>query len=452
MFRGLLLALLALTTSGSSAIASPSANEPATSSPAADADASSSSTSSPAPAEAEAPPAKSIVLTPKKGPRPPTPATATSSASSASSASKGPVKPLRRESLGLAAALAAPDLARMPRFDEPAVPPGLADRIGGVEIPAIGGGLGPAIGWAASLADPAVVDRRRRVPLIPRPGDFGDTLRVGERFRYDVTFAGNPTGIAEASIVAREAGLYGAPDRVRLEGFARTSGVVSLLTTLTYEMHTYVDAVSGAPLDGFAVAKRTGMGRARRRETTTIYAGRGLVEIDDVRVADQTTTSKLRRRIPVDTFDSLSLMAWVRALDLEPGERARAYGLDGKTLLRVDVTSKGKSRLDPMPGIATAIGVRSDEVYELEGTISRADRWGAVIPGKKVYKMRVWVSSDGRKIPLVLESDIWFGVVRLILTQYDPPQGDRSQAGRPQPPGAASASAPAEPPPPKAAP
>ncbi|MEZ4452402.1 MAG: DUF3108 domain-containing protein [Nannocystaceae bacterium] len=324
----------------------------------------------------------------------------------------------------------------MPRFDEPAAPSGLPDRIGGVEISAVGGGLGPSLGWSAALGDPAFVDRRRRVPLIARPADFGATLAVGERFRYDVTFAGNPTGIAEASVVRREAGLYGAPDRVRLEGFARTSGVVSLLTTLTYEMHTYVDAGTGAPIDGFAVAKRSGMGRSRKRETTTHYAGRGLVEIEDTRVADQTTTSRLRQRTPIDTFDSLSLMAWVRALDLEPGERARAYGLDGKTLLRVDISSKGKSRLDPMPGIGTAIGLKSDDVIELEGTISRADRWGAVIPGKKVYKMRVWVSSDGRRIPLVLESDIWFGVVRLILNQYDPPAADPSPA-----PKATSASA-----------
>jgi len=27
----------------------------------------------------------------------------------------------------------------------------------------------------------------------------------------------------------------------------------------------------------------------------------------------------------------------------------------------------------------------------------------------------------GASLPLVLESDIWLGVVRLILTQYDPP-------------------------------
>jgi hypothetical protein len=47
--------------------------------------------------------------------------------------------------------------------------------------------------------------------------------------------------------------------------------------------------------------------------------------------------------------------------------------------------------------------------------------------------MRVWVSSEGRRIPLMIESDLWLGVVRLILTQYDPPHdaaGSRTPAPR----------------------
>jgi hypothetical protein len=45
--------------------------------------------------------------------------------------------------------------------------------------------------------------------------------------------------------------------------------------------------------------------------------------------------------------------------------------------------------------------------------------------------MRAWISDDGRRIPLVLESDIWLGVVRLILTQYDPPQGSAGERDAP---------------------
>jgi hypothetical protein len=142
------------------------------------------------------------------------------------------------------------------------------------------------------------------------------------------------------------------------------------------------------------------------------------VEIADDKDGKVTTS---RKRLPIDTFDPMSIMAWVRSLDLEPGGKAKAYGLDGGTLLRVDITSRGPMRLNDMPSIGTALGIAPDQVVAYDGTITRVDRYGAAIPGKKVYKMRVWVSSEGRRIPLMIESDLWLGVVRLILTQYDPP-------------------------------
>ncbi len=332
---------------------------------------------------------------------------------------KRPPKLGKREAQGIAAAIGVVDQAKLPRLGDPSVLPGYDDRFAGIT-----GVPGAATGWSGSIAEPAFVDRRRRYPLVPRPEPFGDTLRPGERFRYDVTFSGNPTGIAEAQVLAREPGPFGSPDQVHLEGFARTSGVVSLLTTLTYKIKSTVDAFSGAPLTTYAETKRTGFGRDRYREVNTTFGGRGHVFIHDKRVSDKKSEVKIRERLPVDTLDSLAVMAWVRALDLKAGEKARVYGLDGKVLLRVDITGKGPSKLDPMPGIATALGLGKDDLYELAGTITRVDRFGAPIPGKKVYKLRVWLSDDGRRIPVALESDVWLGVVRLNLTQYDPPSGD----------------------------
>lgn len=281
-------------------------------------------------------------------------------------------------------------------------------------------GLPALVGASGELARPAFVDRARRMRHGERPAPFGHQLLPGEKFKYDIVFGGSSAGMAEAGVVAREPGPLGSPDRVRLEGSARTSGVVSLLTTLVYDMATYVDGTTGAPLESGGITKREGLpGSYKRRETTATFFGRGFVEIVDKR-DDRVATH--RRRLPTDTFDALSIMAWVRSLDLKPGEKAKAYGLDGTTLLRVDITSKGPGRLEGMPPIGTSLGIGPDQVVQLEGVITRVDRQGAAIPGKKAYKLRVWLSSDGRRIPLVLESDIWFGVVRLMLTQYDPPR------------------------------
>ncbi|HEY0135039.1 MAG TPA: DUF3108 domain-containing protein [Nannocystis sp.] len=311
------------------------------------------------------------------------------------------------------------DASRLPRLEPPGVVRGPAP------------GRSPLLGWSGALAEPEFVDRTHRVPWVPRPADFGATMRPGERFKFDVYFGGNPTGIAEAAVVAREPGPNGTPDRIRLEGSARTSGVAALLTTIVYDMAAILDAETGAPVMTGAITKREGMATTyKRRETVATFFGRGFVEIADDKDGK---TSSARKRLPADTFDPLSVMAWVRSLDLEPGAKAKAHALDGNTLLRVDITARGPTRTNDLPPLAAALGITQDQVVAYDGVITRVDRFGAAIPGKKAYKMRVWVSSEGRRIPLMIESDLWLGVVRLILTQYDPPHdaaGSRTPAPR----------------------
>lgn len=367
--------------------------------------------------------AEARVITPKKGPRDP-------SADEAEAAKVGPGKAapveLRPAAPEVDIGLWGDDSSRLPRAEPPGVVRASRRAVGS-----------PLVGWSGALAEPAFADRHHRLPWVTRPASFGHTLLPGEHFKFDVYFGGNPTGIAEAAVVTREPGPNGSPDRIRLEGSARTSGVAALLTTIVYDMAAYLDAVTGAPLQTGSITKREGLSTTyRRRETTATFFGRGFVEIADDKDGK---TSNMRRRLPIDTFDPLSIMAWVRSLELEPGGKAKAYGLDGTTLLRVDIVSRGPTRMPDMPPLASALGIAPDQVVSYDGTITRVDRYGAAIPGKKAYKMRVWVSSEGRRIPLMIESDLWLGVVRLILTQYDPPHESAtarpSAADRPAPRG-----------------
>lgn len=344
-------------------------------------------------------------IVPKKGPRPPEESVPAGNRPGRVPSELQPAAP--EVDLGLWA----DDSSRLPRIEPAPVVAPFAARTGPRSL--------PLVGWSGALSEPSFVDHHHRVPYVSRPASFGHTLKPGERFKYDVYFGGNPTGTAEAAVVAREPGPLGTPDRIRLEGSARTGGVAALLTTLIYDMAAYVDAETGAPLQTGSITKRDGMAATyKRRETISTFHGRGFVEIEDDKDGKK---SSARKRLPTDTFDPLSVMAWVRSLDLGPGEKAKAYGLDGGTLLRVDITSRGPTRTTDLPPLAAALGITQDQVVSYDGAITRVDRFGAAIPGKKVYKMRVWVSNEGRRIPLMIESDLWLGVVRLILTQYDPP-------------------------------
>ena len=283
----------------------------------------------------------------------------------------------------------------------------------------------PVVGWAAALDEPEFNDRRRRLPAAPIPPSYASAIRVGERYVFDVYFSGNPAGLAEAGVVEYQPDPRGeAPQgsgRYRIEGRAVTSGVVSLLATMEDRMITWVDAASGAPISSVNIIDRGGIGMSgkyKKRVTEADFEGRGYIRVVDAR--DEKTT-KMTRKVPRDTFDPLSCMAWVRSLDLGEGEVATAHVLDGRVLLKVEVVGRGKAKLDPMPSVAHGLGVKADDVHLLEGTLSRVDRYGVVREDKRKYTFRAYLTQDERRLLLAIETDMWLGVLRLELNRYDPP-------------------------------
>jgi hypothetical protein len=283
----------------------------------------------------------------------------------------------------------------------------------------------PVVGWSSALDQPAFDDRRRRMPAAPVPPGYIPAIRVGERFVFDVYFAGNPAGLAEAGVVEYQADPRGdAPQgsgKYRLEGQAVTSGVISLLTSMEDRMITWIDAGNGAVISSVNILDRGGFGvgnKYKRRVTEIEYEGRGSIRITDAK--DEKTT-KMTRQVPRDTFDPLSAMAWVRSLDLADGEMVSAHAMDGKVLLKVEVIGRGKAKLDPMPSVAQGLGVGPDDVHLLEGTLSWVDRYGVVREDLRKYSFRAYVTHDERRLLLAIETDMWLGVLKLVLNRYDPP-------------------------------
>lgn len=282
----------------------------------------------------------------------------------------------------------------------------------------------PVVGWAAALDEPELQDRRRRIPAAEIPPSYVHTLRVGERFVFDVYFAGNPAGLAEAGVVEAKADPRGeAPQgsgMIRIEARAVTSGVVSLLSSMEDVMNTWVDAQSGAPISSTNLIDRSGLGTSKYKKRTTVteFEGRGYIRITDTK---DTKTTKLTRHVPRDTLDPMSAMAWVRSLDLDEGERVSAHVLDGKVLLRLDVVGRGTAKLDPMPSVAVGLGVQPEDVRLLEGTLSWVDRYGVVREDQRTYQFRAYTTHDDRRLLLAIETDMWLGVLKLVLARYDPP-------------------------------
>lgn len=361
----------------------------------------------------------------------PKPVGATTSKSKSKPAAKR--KTTRRGTSAPRGDVAPADAVPAPTFKSPPVV-GPPDRRG-KPLTAQGHRTAPALGgWSRSLAEPAFADPRRRVPPGNRPADFGHTLAPGEAFRFDVTFAGNPAGLAEAQIIGvepdpRGPAPAGAPV-IRIEGHARTSGVVSILATVTDDIVTYVDAKTGAAISSVNVLHYSGWAprKYKHRVTEHQYEGRGHVRIVDTK--DDKAKKKLKRA-PLDTFDPMSAMAWVRSLRLAKGEIASAHVIDGTTLMRIEIESSGRTHLDSMPSVGLAMGLTKDDTQRIDGRITRVDQYDQPIPGKRSFKLRAWLTDDARRVPLVMESDMWVGSIRLELSGYDPPHPVAAPSKRP---------------------
>lgn len=312
---------------------------------------------------------------------------------------------------GATATAATPDASVLPRTRSPAV----------VGISPDGRKAGPAkatAGWAWAALRSAFPDARRRIPRTEIPAPFGEHLIPGEKFRFDVSFSGNPAGLAEAEIVAGDPDPFGAPT-LKILGRAQTSGVVSLLATVTDEITSVIDARTGAPLHAVNVLDYDGFApKYKHRNTDQRYEGRGQVRIVDTK--DDKVKRKLKS-VPADTYDPMSAMAWVRHLPFEPGTRHKAHVVDGTTLMRIEIEPVGPGTPSNPPSIARALELGPNGIIELKGTLTRVDEYDQPIPGKKAFGIRAWVSADERRIPLVMESDMWVGAIRLELSAYDPP-------------------------------
>ncbi len=278
-------------------------------------------------------------------------------------------------------------------------------------------------GWTLATLRSPFPDGRRRIPRTERPAPFGHMLEPGEKFRFDVNFAGNPAGLAEAEIVAGKPDRRGqAPEGGRtleILGHARTSGIVSIFATATDEIRSVIDARTGAPIHSTNILHYDGFApKYKHRVTEQSYEGRGQVRIVDTK--DDKAKHKLKT-VPVDTFDPMSAMAWVRTLPFEVGTHYKAHVVDGTTLMRVEIEAKGRGAPDRLPSITRALELGPEDIVELEGTLTRVDAHDQPIPGKKAFGLRAWISADARRIPLMMESDMWVGSIRLELSAYDPP-------------------------------
>jgi hypothetical protein len=216
----------------------------------------------------------------------------------------------------------------------------------------------------------------------------GSPLQVGEKLSFNVSWSNFVTAARmELELVGQGAffGQEGYQLRTRVEtvGYVR-----SLFAELDNEYTSYVDAKTLLP---YRVQNTTRQGD--KSDDATIVVDQ---RAQTARHADGTES-----KLPAPSFDLPALVYALRARGLRPGERAKFSAFHGKKSFEIEAEAKERER------IATQLGEYDAVRIELSAK-------GKESPS---YRVRLWLSADERRLPLLIVSKPSFGEVKAQLAQ-----------------------------------
>lgn len=167
-------------------------------------------------------------------------------------------------------------------------------------------------------------------------------------------------------------------------------GSVGPVRTFIFKLDGDYDAfVDPATLRPFRAEKRTLRGKKYEESYFTIDRERGIATLDDGRSIE----------VPEDTYDLASLFYAIRAMDLKSTKPRLFTLLEGGKLYQVRSQVAGRQKITTRTGTHDAIKVLLNLDQEENAS----------------YSLTLYITSDSRRLPVLLLADLPWGQVRVEL-------------------------------------
>ncbi|MDT7602324.1 MAG: hypothetical protein QOF61_321 [Acidobacteriota bacterium] len=219
-------------------------------------------------------------------------------------------------------------------------------------------------------------------------GALGDLpFNVGEQLNLNF-YLGNATQpVGTASFVVRSRGRYFNRDGLLITAAMATNDAVARLFPVHDNITTYVNATTLLP---FRNELQIQEGTHREQGVVTLDQERGTaIEIDGKSI-----------EIPVGTYDFVSVLYALRSFDLTPPKRNAVSLLINKRPRTLFITSVSRDMID--------LGGQRVSAYQL--ALATDDAQG------DRFRLRLWVGTDRRRLPLRLAAITPLGAVRADLS------------------------------------
>jgi hypothetical protein len=217
-------------------------------------------------------------------------------------------------------------------------------------------------------------------------------FKAGETLGYDVSWSTFLTaGTATVSVREKRPSFASVAWYIVAEG--QPTPLVSRLYTVYYKADTLLDAYTLLTQRASVFSQEGG----RRRMKATRFD-----QVAHTARFEVTTATVVTRDFPVppDAQDALSAIYVIRSLPLRQGFTTTIPVVDGDDVYRVEVSVTGHESVTTPAGEFPAWRITPTVLDDRSGTHAK----GLVI----------WVSDDGRRLPLRMEAEMPFG--RFVLT------------------------------------
>jgi len=250
-----------------------------------------------------------------------------------------------------------------------------------------------ALSFAASFSQtrPVSSDRSMAVSASAARNPFV----AGERLSYDVSWADFIIA-GELTIQTDERRTFDGVDGYHVTAQARTVGLVSGLALKVLDV--YDSFINAATLQPFRAEKRLRHGKKQAQSSVILDQ-----EHRTARLADGRTLA-----IPPDTYDLAGLIFAIRGMDLTLGKARTITVIEDEKLYTIKLQPEGVEKVTTRAGIYDTVKIATSRMKGLEND--------------KLYNLRMYITNDARRIPVLITAEPSWGSVRVELTSVTPAQ------------------------------
>jgi hypothetical protein len=238
--------------------------------------------------------------------------------------------------------------------------------------------------FPASLSQSRTVTSDRSIAAATR-----NPFVAGERLSYDVSWADFIVA-GELTIQTDDRRSFDGVDGYHVTAQARSVGLVSGLVMKVNDV--YESFVNASTLQPFRAEKRMRHGKKQTQSSVTIDQQQHVARLASGRTLE----------IPSDTYDLAGLIFAIRGMDLTIGKARTFTLLEDEKLYTIKVQPEKREKITTRAGSYDTVSVATSMVRGREND--------------KLYNLRLYITSDARRLPVLITAEPSWGSVRVELT------------------------------------